>query len=210
VNGPEVLPLEALERAQELGFLGPGPVEAQRAHATGFGEVVEATLGRPPDSLVDLGSGGGVPGLVLAARWPACSTVLVESNRRRSEHLRAVVSAQRWAGRVEVLEARAEVVARDPARRQSFAVATARSLGEPAVTAELASGLVRVGGLLVVSEPPEPTPARWPVGGLAELGFGSATRHAVQTGSFVAIRKISPSPDSVPRAVGRPAKRPRW
>jgi 16S rRNA (guanine527-N7)-methyltransferase len=210
VNGSEVLPLAVLERAQELGFLGPGPVEGQRAHATGFGDVVEAALGAPPDSLVDLGSGGGVPGLVLAARWPACYTALVESNHRRCEHLRAVVRDQDWGGRVEVFEARAELVARDPARRESFDVATARSFGEPAVTAELTSGLVRVGGLMVVSEPPAPAPERWPPDGLAEFGFGPATRHTVQTGSFVTNWKTSPAPVTVPRGVGRPAKRPRW
>jgi len=209
-HDPGELPLAVLARAQELGFLGPGPVDAQRAHAEGFGEVVERALDAAPDSLVDLGSGGGVPGLVLAARWPSCRVALVDSNHRRCDLLRTVVVEQGWAERVEVVEARAEVVAHDSQRREGFRVATARGLAGPAVTAEIAAGFVAVGGLLVVSEPPEPESERWPNVGLAAFGFGPAVRSTVRSGSFVAIRKILSAPEDVPRAVGRPAKRPRW
>ena len=209
-DDPGELPLAVLARAQELGFLGPGPIDAQRAHAEGFGEVVERTLDAAPDSLVDLGSGGGVPGLVLAARWPSCRVALVDSNHRRCDLLQAVVVEQGWADRVEVVEARAEVVAREPRCRERFRVATARGLAGPAATAELAAGFVTVGGVLVVSDPPEPEAERWPSAGLAAFGFGSAVRSTVRSGSFVAIRKISSAPENVPRGVGRPAKRPRW
>jgi 16S rRNA (guanine527-N7)-methyltransferase len=209
-HDPGALPLAVLARAQELGFLGPGPVEAQRAHAEGFGEVVEGTLDAAPESLVDLGSGGGLPGLVLTARWPGCRVALVESNHRRCELLRAVVAEQGWAERVEVVEARAEVVGHESGRREGFRVATARGLAGPAATAEIAAGFVVVGGVLVVSEPPEPESERWPPAGLAVFGFGPAVRSTVRSGSFVAIRKISSTPEDVPRGVGRPSKRPRW
>ena len=210
MTGSEDLPLEVLEQARALGFLGPGPVEAHRAHAAGFGEVVETVLAAAPARLVDLGSGGGVPGLVLAARWPDCHIWLVESNQRRCRYLRAVVRAQGWDPRVTVAEERAERVARRPDARERFPVATARGFGEPAVTAEIAAGLVEVGGALVVSEPPGPAPARWPATALRELGFGPAERIELRNASFVAIRKERPAPDRVPRPTGRPAKRPQW
>ena len=118
VNGSEDLPLEVLERAQ-----APRVSRARArsrltcAHAAGFADVVEAALGRPPDV-------AGRP-RARAAAFPACARgplarlsdlVLIESNHRRSEYLRAAVS-DRGLGRAgsTVFEDRAEVVAHDPA-----------------------------------------------------------------------------------------------
>src|SRR4051812_34590597 len=57
--------IETLEEARTAGFLGPGPVEPHIRHAQGFAAAVVAALGREPANFADLGSGGGVPGLVL-------------------------------------------------------------------------------------------------------------------------------------------------
>ena len=59
--------LEVLSRAQSLRFLGPGDPAEHLSHACGFGDAVATHLGREPDRFCDLGTGGGVPGLVLAA-----------------------------------------------------------------------------------------------------------------------------------------------
>ncbi len=67
---------EALERSAELGFLGGMSVGDQIDHALGFVHAAESRMKEPPASIVDLGSGGGVPGLVLAfllARKPDTS-----------------------------------------------------------------------------------------------------------------------------------------
>ena len=69
-----------LDDARDAGFLGPGPVESHIEHAAGFGEIAEAALGRNPESFVDLGTGGGVPGLVLAARWSEARCVFIEKS----------------------------------------------------------------------------------------------------------------------------------
>src|SRR4051794_36896370 len=76
-----------LEESRRLGFLGPGPVDVHIAHALAF------TAGRPEATrAVDLGSGGGVPGLVLAQlAWPQCRWVLVDSMVRRCAFLREAV-----------------------------------------------------------------------------------------------------------------------
>jgi 16S rRNA (guanine527-N7)-methyltransferase len=202
--------LEILERARAAGFLGPGPVEAHIAHSEGFAEAAEAVLGREPVNFADLGSGGGVPGLAISARWPATRGVLVESGRRRSAALRDAVAILGLENRLEVLEERAELVARRGGYRERFEVVTARSFAEPAVTAEVAAGLVTVGGVLVVSEPPHRGGDRWPAVRLHELGFEAAGPTARAGAHFVVLRKATSAPERFPRPVGRPAKRPLW
>ena len=84
---------------------------------------------------------------------------------------------------------------------------TARSFAEPAVTAEIAAGLVAVGGVLVVSEPPEPDdPAGGPRAGLADLGFAPPPGLSAATpGTFVVIEKVAATRRGTPagRATGQ-------
>ena len=202
--------LEVLEIARSLGYLGPGAVEPHLDHARGFRKAIEEAGLPSPASFVDLGTGGGVPGLVLASDWPHAQAVLVETMRRRAASLRQAVEALQLVDRVEVLEARAEAVAQEPAHRERFDLVTARSFAEPAVTAEIAAGLAKVGGVLLVSEPPEPDPARWPSDALKPLGFAPADRTTVSSGSFAILRKFTPAPPDRPRRTGIPNKRPLW
>ena len=65
---PELL--ELLSEARALGFLGPGPLELQIRHAEGFVSIARRLSGEGSTNLVDLGSGGGLPGLVVATEWP--------------------------------------------------------------------------------------------------------------------------------------------
>ncbi len=103
---------QVLEDARAAGFLGPGPVEAHLQHAQGFAEAAEAALGHSPAHFVDLGTGGGIPGLVLGARWSRSRGVFIESNRRRCAALRDAVVRLGLENRVEVLEQRAEAAGR--------------------------------------------------------------------------------------------------
>jgi 16S rRNA (guanine527-N7)-methyltransferase len=209
-----------LERARAAGFLGPGPVDRQRAHAEGFAGVVERALGRAPAAVADLGTGGGVPGLVLAARWREASVVLIEAMARRSEFLERATEELHWQNRVRVLRVRAEDAARDPELREGFDVVTARGFDRPAVTAEIAAGLVRPGGLVVVSEPPGGDPARWPDAPLSELGLGSPRIDSAridtsrmgdeQDASFAILAKVGPCPADRPRPTKALVKRPAW
>ncbi len=200
----------ALARARALGFLGPGSVEGHLTHAAGFAGAAVRHLGRSPASMLDLGSGAGIPGLVLAECWPDVRGVLVESGHRRCEHLRREVDSLGWSGRVEVLEERAELTARRPELREHMELVTARSFATPAATAEIATGLVAPGGFLVVSEPPQPDPTRWPAAELELLGLGPPRYESVGDAHFAVFAKTRSAPDEVPRAVGRPGKRPRW
>ncbi|MGH9005022.1 MAG: RsmG family class I SAM-dependent methyltransferase, partial [Acidimicrobiia bacterium] len=121
--------------------------------------------------VLDLGSGGGVPGLVLAHELPALRIVLVDAAVRRCRFLREAIADVGLTGQVEVVEERAETAARHPTLRGAFDVVVARSFGAPALTAECAVGFLRLGGSLVVSEPPEAS-GRWPPEALDELGYG--------------------------------------
>jgi 16S rRNA (guanine527-N7)-methyltransferase len=199
-----------LRRSSEQGFLGAMPVDDQIEHALGFRAAIESVLGRPPTSLVDLGSGGGVPGLVLAGVWEGTAVVLLDASERRTNFLREEVTRWGRQEQIEVVRGRAEEIARSRSSEVLVEVVTARSFGPPAVTAECAAPMLEIGGFLVVSEPPQDDAVRrWDVTGLSTLGLGlsSTFRFAGRFG-YQLIRKLTETPDRYPRRVGIPAKRP--
>jgi len=116
---------ETLRRASDRGFLGRMPVVEQIDHSLGFVATVETALRRFPTSVADLGTGGGVPGLVLHSCWPRCRVVLLDGNQRRTEFLAAQVSSWGASTGVEVVRGRAEELAHDDRFRQQFEVVTA-------------------------------------------------------------------------------------
>jgi 16S rRNA (guanine527-N7)-methyltransferase len=195
--------LGILDEARTLGFLGPGALEPHVALAM-------ALAGGCPDApglAVDLGSGAGVPGLVLARHWPQSRWLLLDSNERRTGFLHSAVDRLGLAGRIEVLRARAEEAGRLAAWRGLADLVVARSFGRPPVTAECGAPFLRVGGRLVVAEPPGAPADRWPPAGLAELGLELADR-ATEPASWVALEQRTACPPRYPRRVGIPAKRP--
>ena len=160
---------ELLAEAQELGLVGPAPVHQHRRHAEVF-----VTALRPAHRLLDLGSGGGLPGLVVAGALPESEVVLLDARERRTDFLRRAVGRLGWTDRVHVVTGRAERLAHEDTWRSRFDAVVARGFGAPGVTAECAAGFLRVGGQLVVSEPPDDrsVEARWPSAPLRRLGLG--------------------------------------
>lgn len=201
-----------LEESQARGFLGPGPVEAHVVHARGF--AASPVVGTP-QRFLDLGSGGGVPGLVLAMLvWPSAEVVLLDAGERRCEFLAWAAVELGVADRVAVRRGRAEEAGRDAALRGGFDLVVARSFAGPGVTAECSAPFLQVGGRLVVSEPPAteagdgvPEAPRWPVEGLAELGLRPLARWASPF-TYQALEQVTPCPQRYPRRTGVPAKRP--
>ena len=197
---------EVLGDAQDLGFFSPQPITRQRELAEGLVPRIRALVGEEPRTL-DLGAGGGLPGLVLAHELPAMCLTMLDANGRRCAFLREAVQRLELAN-ADVLEGRAEGLV-DEARREAFDLVVARGFGPPAATAECASPYLKVGGYLLVTEPPEAgeTARRWSSEGLAGLGLGPAE---LQAGSpaAVAMRKDSPTPERFPRRDGVAAKRP--
>jgi 16S rRNA (guanine527-N7)-methyltransferase len=156
--------LEALGLSVRAGFLGTTPEEAV-AHADRFGALLDGT-----ERVLDLGSGGGVPGLVLAVEHRSLQVVLLDNRRQRTDLLARLVLRLGLSDRVRVLRSDAELAGHDPTLRGSFDVVTARSFGSPAVVAECGAPFLRLGGRLLVSEPPVLEP-RWPSAGLALVGL---------------------------------------
>lgn len=198
---------EVLVRSRELGFLGPGPIEDQRAHAAAFLTAIDGPAGLR--SAVDLGTGGGVPGLVLAQLLPQTDWILLDSMVRRTAFLEAAVAELGLADRVRILTSRAEDAGRLPAVRATADLVVSRSFGPPAVTAECGAPFLRQGGQLVVSEPPVTAADRWPAPPLAELGLAVEAEIAGPP-HFVRLRQLEVAPADVPRRSGTPRKAPRW
>jgi 16S rRNA (guanine527-N7)-methyltransferase len=162
---------------------------------------------------LDLGSGGGIPGLVLAHRWPLREAVLLDSNQRRARFLAGVVEEQGWGKRVRIVADRAEAAGRVEGLRGAFSLVVARSFGAPPVTAECGAPFLRRGGILIVSEPPTSSPmdsldeARWPAEGLARVGLEPLQVRRGRFG-YRTLRQSEQCPEGFPRRVGVPGKRP--
>jgi len=158
--------LECLEEARQVGDLGPADLDSHVHNARALAAGVVA-----PSRFLDLGTGAGVPGLVLALEWPSCAATLLDGSTARTERLAARIERLGLTDRVMAVEGRAEALAHDPQHREQYDLVTARSFGSPPVTAECAAGFVAVGGRLAVSEPPDSAGDRWDEHALAELGL---------------------------------------
>lgn len=168
-----------LKKAHQLGFLGPQPVEQQLAHAVAFidflAEILASNLpggplGGPlghaksetlvddaPQAAIDLGTGGGVPGFVGAALLPQYHWFFAERSATRARFLRLASSRLGWediGGTIErdVAQVRPD---HDALTGYRVTVVTARSFGPANEVLKHADRLLVVGGLVIVSDPPE-------------------------------------------------------
>jgi 16S rRNA (guanine527-N7)-methyltransferase len=213
---------EVLVEARSRGLLGSGSVSGHIEHAIGFGVAIELNqsadkppvgAAQDPVRVLDLGSGAGLPGLVLATILPHTQTTLLDSSARRCEFLREAVVSCGLSPRVDVVNERAEVAGRLPGIRSSFDVVVVRSFGPPPVVAECGSPFLVTGGVMIVSEPPpdreDESNARWPNDGLRLLCLES--QGTVKTEfTYRVIRQDAPCPEQFPRRTGIPSKRPLW
>lgn len=168
-------------------------------------------------AIADVGSGAGFPGLVLAAALPGARVDLIESVGRKCDFiLRAAATA--GLDNARALNQRAERWAGDPpplGGREAYDVVTARAVGRLSTLAELASPLLRDGGVLVAwkgrrsadedaeLEAAAPRLAMRPEAVLA-VGAEAGSRHR----HLHVIRKAGPTPAGLPRRAGMAKKRP--
>lgn len=165
-----------------------------------------------PFRLVDVGSGGGVPGIPLAIARPGAAVMLVESTKKKASFLRETIKAIGLAG-VSVSEWRAEDVGRSNSR-ETFDVAVARAVATLDWLAEWCLPLVKTGGKLLAMKGlrvREELPAAQKT--IRLLGGEEPLVHPVELpGSehrvIVEVRKIAPTHDRYPRpatqAKGKP------
>jgi 16S rRNA (guanine527-N7)-methyltransferase len=162
-------------------------------------------------TLVDVGSGAGLPGLPLKIERPALSVTLVEADQRKSAFL-VQACAVLGLKDVDVVAMRAEQAGHDPRYREAFDIAVARALAPMPVLAELCLPLVRPGGRLLAqkTETDDVTSARHAIDimGGALLDVIAAPSAARRKGTVVVIEKVRPTPAEYPRRPGMPSRRP--
>jgi 16S rRNA (guanine527-N7)-methyltransferase len=143
--------------------------------------------------VVDVGSGGGAPGIPLAYELPGREVVLLESHRRKCDFL------ERWAPpNARVVCGRAEEQETDWA-----GVAVAKALAPPPTAAEWCLPLVRPGGGVVLWVGPSAEPER-----VANVAERLAAEIVDSPPGFLVLRKLGPTPPGFPRGPGMARKRP--
>jgi 16S rRNA (guanine527-N7)-methyltransferase len=143
--------------------------------------------------IVDVGSGGGVPGIPLAFALPERDVTLLEATGRKCDFLRD------WAPpNANVVEGRAEDQETD-----AFGVAVAKALAPPPVAAEWCLPLVRTGGAVVLWVGPSADEEH--VGRVAQQIGGELEGNR---DGLLVLRKVRPTPEGFPRRAGVARKRP--
>jgi 16S rRNA (guanine527-N7)-methyltransferase len=183
--------LAALVATPGLTAIG-GADEARRALLDDSLRGVDV-VSRFEGPVVDVGSGGGVPGIPLAASLPAREVTLLEANGRKCDFLR------RWApSNAAVVQGRAEEQETD-----AFGVAVAKALAPPPVAAEWCLPLVRAGGAVVLWIGPFAD-----VEHVARVASQLAAEVAGARDGLLVLRKVGPTPAGFPRRTGVARKRP--
>jgi len=169
-----------------------------------------SVLGELPGdaSIVDIGSGGGLPALPLAIVKPGWMVTCVESTGKKCDFLRSA-SQKLGLENVRVIQVRAEVIGQDEEYRESFDAVTARAVGKIRVLAEYTVPLAKEAGIVVL------TKGAQAVQELEEAQQALYLLHAdvsgtvqTPTGTLVVICKTRSTPNKYPRMVGEPSRDP--
>lgn len=195
------------------------PAAAWTRHILDSLTLLPALADLPPGSrVIDVGSGGGLPGLPLAICLPALSFTLLEATGKKAAFLRAAASALALKN-VEVVQDRAERAGQDrgertpsgrtPGRREAYDAVVARAVGPLPVLAELTVPFAKVGGRVLLIKGEKAT---------EELESAANALHALKavhagtletpTGRIVVLEKPSATPRTYPRRDGEPARAP--
>ncbi|XP_038687324.1 ribosomal RNA small subunit methyltransferase G [Tripterygium wilfordii] len=165
-------------------------------------------------SLVDVGSGQGLPGLVLAIAFPGWEVTLLESMNKRCVFLEHVVDLTGLSN-VQVVRGRAEDLGQNFSFREQYDIAVARAVAEMRILAEYCLPLVRVGGLFVAAKGHDPqlevrnAERAIQLMGASVLQLCSVESHSPYgQRTAVVCFKDRPTPRRYPRDPGTPAKEP--
>lgn len=176
--------------------------------------VLPDTAHSPPYAMVDVGSGGGFPGVPLKILLPHARLTLVESVAKKAAFLRHLAQTLDLAD-VEVLAVRAEEAGRDPRHREVYDLALARAVAPLRVLAEYTLPLLHLGGLLVAHKGREAAEEVAAAQAACTVLGGEVreVRPVMLPGMegprhLVVVEKVRPTPERYPRRPGMPAKRP--
>ena len=189
------------------------PHEVELTHFLDSLSFVDVAEVREADRILDVGSGGGLPAVVLAIALPATRITALDSVRKKCAFVEEVADRLEL-GNLDVVCARAEDLGRTE-RRESYDVAVSRAVASLPVLAELMVPMIRQGGALVAAKGTLSDEER--MDGEAALAILGCNRHeAVRARSFAAAHdrwlfvahKTRATPSKYPRRAGMPGKRP--
>ena len=203
-----------LDLAVNEGFLTANASREGIEHSKGFlfSEENSSFLKslKNEDLAIDLGTGGGLPGLVLST-FTNCFWLLTDRGERRCDFLKKAVFELGLDARVEVVKCSVEELSNSKYREKAKLV-TARSFGPPAITAECATPFLREDGLFIVSEPPSDNSIendnRWPPDGLNTLGLKQKEQWHTGSAGYRAFCLDGKCPKIYPRRFNRMVKSP--
>ena len=164
-------------------------------------------------SFIDVGSGGGFPGLPLKLAFPGMRGTLLEATAKKTAflaHLSEILELED----ILVRTGRAETLAHDAEMREAFDMALARAVAEVATLAELTLPFVRVGGIVVMHKKADIADELERAQGAIETLGGRlrevlpVTLPGLDERALVVLEKQHPTPERYPRRPGMPAKRP--
>jgi 16S rRNA (guanine527-N7)-methyltransferase len=189
------------------------PEEVERVHFLDSLSLLSLPAVYLATRVVDIGSGGGMPALVLAIARPDAVVTAIESQRKKCEHIQRVISALAL-GNVSVCCLRAEEHARSEGRA-SYDVAISRAVATLPVVAEYSLPLVRIGGTMAAMKGCISAQERTRGAGALAI-LGADRLEAIRLEPFEGARdrwvylaeKVRATPEAYPRRSGIPAKRP--
>jgi len=167
-----------------------------------------------PLQIIDIGTGGGFPGMPIAIAFPHCSMTLLDATRKKIQFLQTLASELALTN-VKTLLGRAEAVGQDGQYRETFDLALLRAIAEPCICAEYALPFLKLGGTaLLYCGHWSPEDGDRLETALVELGGeitaikASATPLTQSTRHGIYLKKIVPTPAHYPRAIGIPRQYP--
>lgn len=191
------------------------PEEVQTKHFLDSLSVAVA-LEQPIADLrfLDIGTGGGFPGLPLKIVFPAIKLALLEATAKKTVFLQHIVN-KLGLNDVEVICGRAEELARQPEYREHFDIVLSRAVAQLSTLAELSLPFCTIGGLFIAqksgdisSEIDSAAKSIETMGGSQPIAKRVELEELAAERYLIIINKTSPTPDKYPRRSGIPSKRP--
>jgi len=175
---------------------------------------VLAWKANPPARLIDVGTGAGFPGIPLKILYPFMQVSLVESVGKKAAFCQHIIEVLRLDG-VEIINARAEDVGRDPGHREKYDWAVARAVAKLNVLGEYLLPLVKVGGMMLaqkgesgLAEAQSAEHAIKLLGGKLQQVIPLNLPGVVEDRYLVLVDKVHATPPKYPRKAGTPYKDP--
>lgn len=166
------------------------------------------------ETALDLGTGGGFPGIPLAALTPHICWTLLDATAKKLRFIEQTAGSVGLEN-VRVLHARAEEAAKEPAQRECYDIVTSRAVAQLAVLAEWALPFVRLGGTFIALKGPRGE-EEWAAAERAVTLLGGRLRERLtlplpgtdESRTIFYIEKVAPTPKAYPRKPGIAVKKP--